>query len=401
MTDAILTTGSATTAPAQKAARLVHIDGARGYLLIAMFIAHFNFTHWTPVIRFHHGNFSPVWDGEFFVLLSGFVCALSYLRPFSKGGMVACELAVLKRLRWVYLYQIIVALSMLYLFVSAWPMRLDSQYVPDLETPLFLQSLQVFTFAKQPLYLGILILYMMLMLFIPVGLWLLETTRTRLFFGILAACWLVAAAGFDQAVLGWIFAHVFDTRPFLSLTGIFNPLSYAVIFYGGFYLGYRYKTEGWDHFKSSILPTSYPVFYAALAITVAFAVAEAGRGMLGSPEWLVEPKRRNVSGIGLISLAAISYIFYFLLNREDLAKPLMWARAVVDSVLRFPPLVMVGRNSLFVYSGHVVAVFTASYFILSNGFEDNRIVVMVVQICALAALLGAARLKKRYLPALP
>ena len=71
MTDAILTTGSATTAPAQKAARLVHIDGARGYLLIAMFIAHFNFTHWTPVIRFHHGNFSPVWDGEFFVLLSG------------------------------------------------------------------------------------------------------------------------------------------------------------------------------------------------------------------------------------------------------------------------------------------------------------------------------------------
>jgi hypothetical protein len=48
-----------------------------------------------------------------------------------------------------------------------------------------------------------------------------------------------------------------------------------------------------------------------------------------------------------------------------------------------------------------VAVFTASYFILSNGFEDNRIVVMVVQICALAALLGAARLKKRYLPALP
>ena len=195
MTDAILTTGSATTAPAQKAARLVHIDGARGYLLIAMFIAHFNFTHWTPVIRFHHGNFSPVWDGEFFVLLSGFVCALSYLRPFSKGGMVACELAVLKRLRWVYLYQIIVALSMLYLFVSAWPMRLDSQYVPDLETPLFVQSLQVFTFAKQPLYLGILILYMMLMLFIPVGLWLLETTRTRLFFGILAACWLVAWAG--------------------------------------------------------------------------------------------------------------------------------------------------------------------------------------------------------------
>jgi hypothetical protein len=62
---------------------------------------------------------------------------------------------------------------------------------------------------------------------------------------------------------------------------------------------------------------------------------------------------------------------------------------------------MVGRNSLFVYSGHVVAVFTSSYFILSNGFEDNRIVVMVVQICALAVLLGVARLKKRYLPALP
>lgn len=401
MSEAVYTTSPAISVPAKKTARLVHIDGARGYLLIAMFIAHFNFTHWTPVLKFHHGNFSAVWDGEFFVLLSGFVCALSYLRAFSKGGMLSCEMAILKRLRWVYLYQVVVALSMLYLFLSAWPMKLDALYVPDQDTPLLLQTLQVLTFAKQPLYLNILILYMALMLFIPVGLWLLEKKRTGLYLTILVTCWLVAAFGWDKALTTWFHANVFDTRPYFALTGTFNPLSYAVIFYGGFYLGYLYKTEGWKRFKTSILPLSYPVFYAALAVSAAFAVAGLGQDLLGVPDWLVNPQRATITVVGLISLSVLSYLVYFLLNKNDLPRPLSWFGTALDAVLSFPPLVTVGRNSLFVYSGHVVAVFLASYFIVSSGLEGNRPAILLVQFITLGALMGAAALKQRYLPALP
>ena len=61
----------------------------------------------------------------------------------------------------------------------------------------------------------------------------------------------------------------------------------------------------------------------------------------------------------------------------------------------------VGRNSLFVYSGHVVVVFLASYFIVSSGLVGNRPIIVLFQFVTLAILMGATALKQRYLPDLP
>ena len=401
MTDATLTAIAVDTAPAKKAARLVHIDGARGYLLLAMFVAHFNFTHWTPIIYLHHGGYTPVWDGEFFVLLSGFVCALSYGSVFQRTGFFGCFKAVIKRLRWVYLYHVIVAFTMLHFFIQAWPLQLDSLYKPDLETPLLIQSLQVFTFVKQPIYLGILLLYIVLMLFIPVAAWLLDRGKTFLFFGIIIVCWLAARLNIDAIAGAWFEQNIIDTSGMFALRSSFSPLSYALLFYGGYYLGYRYKRYGWDDFRQNILPLNYSWFFVAVAAIATFAVAELFREQLNSPTWLYEPNRAEISITGIMGTCAVSYAVYFLLNRKDLPFGLSIIQSIGEKILLHPLLVTVGQSSLFVYSAHVFAVFLPSYFIVATGHQGDRGVIVVVFFTALLALIGLAFVKRRYFPALP
>lgn len=389
-----------------KARRLTHIDGARGYLLLMMFLAHFSFTHWTPIIYLHHGSFSPVWDGEFFVLLSGFVCALAYQGAFAKGGAWACELAVLRRLRWVYIYQIVVAMLMVLLFWAALPIQLGSQSPEALGKTSFggsigHQLLQTLTFAEQPPYLDILILYMMLMLFIPVALILLSRRKFWAYWSILVGLWLVAHFRIDAAAFEAFQHSVFDPAGYFALRGFMNPLSYALIFYAGFYLGFRYKQVGHDEFIRSVLVPRMNLFLACLASIGAFALAELFRGPLGTPEAIFDPKRFQISPQGLIATAASAYAVYFLLASDSLPRPLSWIANLADWLFTLPVLVIVGQSSLFFYSLHTLGVFGSSYVIQVLGMQHDRPFILMTLAATAALLVALAYGKKRFLPTLP
>lgn len=388
-----------TRAQAGTAGRLVHIDGARGYLLAMMFLAHFSFAHWTPAYYLHHGNFTPVFDGEFFVLLSGFVCALSYWRPYERAGMLACGRAVLRRVRWVYLYQVTVALLALALAMMMTPVEPLPGVRPDAATPLAIQLLQSFTLARQPPYLDILVLYMALMLFIPFGFRLLVAGRRWRYFTILAALWLVSWLQLDAAAGRWIGANVFDWSPWFRLRGHFNPLSYALIFYGGFYLGYLYKRHGHAAFVSRILPARSSWFALAAGVVLFFAAAELGKGVFGTPLRLYDPLREEIGPAGLAGLAAAGYCVYYLL----VSRPgrFGWLQGAADRFFRFPLFTLLGQSSLFVYSAHILAVFVASYAIIAAGWSHSYPAILAVMLVTGAAVAGLAWLKKRYLPALP
>lgn len=392
---------------ATKARRLTHIDGARGYLLLMMFLAHFSFTHWTPIIYLHHGSFSPVWDGEFFVLLSGFVCALAYQGAFTKGGAWACELAVLRRLRWVYLYQIAVAMLMVLLFWAALPIKLGSHSPEALgksvasAAPIGPQLLQTLTFAEQPPYLDILILYMMLMLFIPVALMLLSRRKLWLYWSILIGLWLVAHFKVDAAVFVAFQRSMFNPEGYFALRGFMNPFSYALIFYAGFYLGYRYKQVGHEEFIKSVLVPRMGIFIASLGIVGAFAIAELFKAPLGTPEAIYDPKRFQISPHGLIATAASAYAVYFLLAADNLPRPLSWISRLADWLFTLPVLVIVGQSSLFFYSLHTLGVFGSSYIIKATGMEGERPFILAMFAATTALLVALAYTKKRFLPALP
>lgn len=385
--------------PRAASGRLIHIDGARGYLLAMMFLAHFSFAHWTPAYYLHHGNFTPVFDGEFFVLLSGFVCALSYWRPFEKAGMIACETAVLRRVRWVYLYQVTVALAAVALFMAMAPVEPLPGLKPDASTPLGIQILQSFTLAKQPPYLDILVLYMALMLFIPLAFKLLTSGRNWLYFVILGTLWLVSWLQLDAAAGRWIEANLFDWSGYFRLRGHFNPLSYGLIFYGGFFLGYRYKRHGHAAFVMRILPARPAWFALAAAAVLFFAVAEIGKSAFDTPLRLYDPLREEIGPVGLIGLTASAYAVYYLLVSPS--GRLSWLQAAADRFFRFPLFTLLGQSSLFIYSAHILAVFIASYVIIVAGWSHSYAAILLTMAATGAIVVALAWAKKRYFPALP
>ncbi|WP_290935436.1 OpgC domain-containing protein [Hyphomonas sp.] len=381
-----------------KAGRLTVLDGARGYLLVMMFVSHLTSVYGTPLFWFHHGEFSAVMDAEFFIPLSGFVCAISYARPFRRAGAGASALAVLKRLRWLYVYQVAVALMVFALVWTAWPDLLVTGVTPDFETSARVQVLQVMTFARQPHYLDILLIYMLLMLFIPVAQLLLFANRVRLFFGILASCWLFSRLGLDDQVLRLLYTQGVDTRPYFSLAGFFNPLSYALLFYGGFYLGHRFSDEGLAGFRADVVPVSLRYFVLACVIIIGFAIADL---LPGVPGYIHSPARDRYSEVALCSTLAIAYAVYFLLNQPALPEPIASLRSLISGVFRLPALVMIGQNSLFFYSLHVVMVYLASYAIAYWNLGHSLLALLGVQIAVVASAFVLTALKKRLLPGLP
>lgn len=393
---------TADTVPASaKATRLTHIDGARGYLLSMMYLAHSAFALTAMsvpmskgMLRLHHHKLLAVWDAEFFIPLSGFVCALAYLGVFRRDGMMATWQSILKRLKWVYLYQIVVAMSVVLLAAAVAPLPING-YVSGSPGALPEQLLRTLTFVNQPKNLDILLLYIVLMLGMPFGFALLVRRRYFTFAAILIGLWALPVLGIDQAASTYVTENIFAWEDYFRLSGAFNPLSWAVLFYAGFFLGYQFKSKGRD-FAASYMKPDVRLFAIALAICAAMIV-----GRLSPLQAWLEPARVGMAWQSFAVVAAVAYSIYYLLNRTGLPPPLTWLRVVAASVLSFRPLVMLGQNSLFVYSLHVLIVAVLQLVVRQAGLGWNIPAMTLLFFIGYVVLFTTTLLKRRFLPSLP
>lgn len=384
-----------------KAARLTYIDGARGYLLSMMYLAHSATTLKSlsvPITnglrRLHHHQYLAVWDAEFFIPLSGFVCALAYLGVFNRSGWTATWRSILKRLRWVYLYQIIVAMTIVLLSAAVWPLVL-SNYVKDPSISLPMELLSTLTFINQPRYLDILLLYIVLMLGMPFGFALLVRRRYVAFAAILIGLWAISDLGLDKTASTYITTHWFAWQDYIRLSGVFSPFSWAVLFYAGFFLGYQYKSRG-SSFSMSYIRPNRTLFFISIFICVAMVIAR-----LSPISYQLEPKREDISWQSFVVVGAVVYNFYYLFNSRHLPVALSWLRMVFAKILSFPPLVLLGQNSLFVYSVHVIVVALVGLIAKNTSVGENLPAVTIVFLSGYLLILSITWLKRRYLPTLP
>lgn len=372
----------------------------RGVLLLMMMVAHYTHLVSSHVQMIHQGHFMPVFDGEFFVFISGLVCAFAYQGTFAREGVGGCLRAVSRRVRWLYLYQVLATLLVLAVLNAAWPLVIYPEYTPSAQA-LSVQLLRVMTLSLQPRFLDILMLYMALMLFIPVALALLTRGRARLFFAVIIGCWLLAATGVDGA----IYVHVTLPAVLVShsgfVRGTFNPWSYALLFYGAFYLGFRFKQLGKERFTATIIVPRTDLFVAASVVNVGFAVLEVGKHVLGTPEWVYYPARDTISPVGLLSTVSASYMVYYLLVAKHRHRALQTLATWLRGVLTAPALVTIGSSSLFVYSIHGLIIMGGVAILTASGALGNRWATDVVVLASGMILWSLARFKKRHLPTLP
>ena len=379
------------------AARLAVIDGARGYLLVSMYVGHLciewnerGVFSWLNHMR--HSRFLAVGDVEFFLVLSGFVCALSYARVFAAGGVSATGRAVLRRLAWIYGYQVATTVILVLLARGGVPgIDLRTSGAAD---PTWALVLKGFTLAVQPENLDILILYFVLMPVMPLAFVLLDRGRTGVFIGALVAAWLVARIGLDHRASVWITTHGLDWQRWVGLMGHFDPWSYAILFYGGFVLGDRYRRLGDGWLEGAVWRGRWLVAGAAACVVAAFTIGmrTGPHGPLG-----MQPNVRLSVETAAITVSIFTLVVVLLCS-EGLPRPIAALAGVVRAVLSFQLFVFLGQNSLFVYALHVVIVVLVTAVAMSGGGAPGQLTLLALAAAGLAVIVALTWVKRRLLP---
>jgi hypothetical protein len=380
--------------------RLVIIDGIRGYLLLMMMLAHFWLQIYTPLFRLHVGKYSPVYDAEFFIPISGMVCALAYHSTYVRGGVIDTFISVIKRLRWLYVYQVVATLLIIALVKVTGPLAMPSS-VEIASAPLLELLLAVPGLGIQPDYLVVLLIYINLMPFIPAAFKLLSSGSTRTYFGILIALWLASAFNVDDWGARQLRLDSLAISEYVYLVGVFKPMSYALLFFTGFYLGFVLKTKGYEEIVQRKIPLRWAWFWGAAAVNICFAVIELSIPRFHWPLWLYERGFGDFSASSAVSTAAISYCVYFLICKSSLPKPISLIQDFLRWLFTRPVLVVTGQNSLFVYAVHVVISWATICLVIDRNWSGQAIFANGALIASIALLPMLAYLKRRYIPMLP
>lgn len=383
---------------APSASRLQLIDGVRGYLLSAMFLAHVGIEMRElgsrSILRLaRHDRYLPVGDVDFFLFLSGFVTALAYLPSFTNGGIAGTGKAVLRRIRWLYLYQVGATMLLILLVRLAGLQGVDLR-AGDETTSTWILLLQAMTFAVMPENLDILMLYIVMMPFMP---WVLKWLGEKRFwqlFAVLIALWTIAHLGLDVRVQAWLIGHGFDWRPYFSLMGHFNPLSYALLFYTGFAIGHAWSKEG-PAVMTRIAPPRLALVAAAMAIVLIYAV---GTRLLQRPPFWVQAPSELLTIHTALNTVAVLYLFYWLLGTPHEKPAVIWLQKLVTGFFTLRFFVFLGRNGLFAYAIHVVIVAILKHLVMTGELETSHGAILALTATGLATIGVLTMLKRRWLP---
>lgn len=383
------------------AGRLVYLDGIRGYLLTMMYLIHFQamsqgFGTSFFLAALHHGNLLPVYDAEYLVPLSGFVSALAYSGVYRAGGLWAAQVTVIKRVRSLYIYQIVTGIIVIML-----PLLFRTQFGIPKTTPLWQQLGDVLTLVYQPDNVQILVLFMAVMLFIPLAFRALERFGAMYFTAIIMVCWMIGPSGIDVDMSAWITDHIFPWTQYFQLSGFFNPFSWGSLFYAGFLGGWMYKTR----------PATVKIFdrrvmdrwlVASLAVCGFFSIGRAIDTILNlGSATLFYPSRAMVSLQSFATIGATCFIvFYLLVGKAADTSPSRMSTGL-DAVLHFRWFVLLGQNSLFIYSMHVVVLMAMTLWLSAMPRYPSQMLMLALFIAGYATMLITSKLKRRYLPTLP
>lgn len=218
--------------------------------------------------------------------------------------------------------------------------------------------------------------YAIFLFFTPAALWLLRKGYWYLLIAI--------------SLTVWCLFPISPLPPEIS-----QPISWQVIFFGGFIIGYYWPvlTKYWQKLsantRKAIGVTLVSSAVVTMATSVLFVYGHEIGGALGTQldnlHRMVELSfNKDRMPITRILLGAIWFWAIFLVCRkyeDTIVKRVGWF---------FLPL---GENSLYVYTIQAFVVFFAHLFILYPGGSDNILVNLVVSLAALALVWLAVRTK--------
>jgi hypothetical protein len=203
--------------------RDLRIDLLRGFAVFAMIANHFGGASWLYLIT--GGDTFMVSAAEAFIFISGVTVGIVYGALALKEGLRAAQVKAFKRA--LTLYKLMVVLTLLFAGVSVlFNLPWSSQI--QIDNPLIF-AFNVVT-MRQTMYLtDIPLMYTLLMLAAPVGLWLLVKRRTLVLLAVSSALWFAFQLFPAQVQVPW---------PIVGNT-TFNLAAWQLLFFGAMAIGFH------------------------------------------------------------------------------------------------------------------------------------------------------------------
>ncbi|MBS3964532.1 MAG: OpgC domain-containing protein [Methylomonas sp.] len=285
------------TAPA-KAPRNLGLDFFRGLALIVIFINHMPGNPWFHITPSRLG---PSDAAEAFVFLSGFAAALAYGKSFSQAGILLGSVQVLTRCIQLYLAHLALFMAMVFLSISIDRWGLDNLDYFLNQTRDAVKNL--LTLRYVPNFIGILPMYLVIMLWLPV-VWALSRLHRA------AALAFPVVLYLSTIKLNWAFI----ADPLTGNTWYFNPFCWQLLFFTGFGFG-----NGWLPMpRASSLLTTVCLLYVVACFPLENAWRYDGLGAITAwrEHWLMLLDKSQLGILRYLHFLAMAYLIRLWMLRH-------------------------------------------------------------------------------------
>ncbi|MBO9519418.1 MAG: OpgC domain-containing protein [Porphyrobacter sp.] len=339
------------------------LDILRGYAMVTIVLNHFAVLLFQvgldgfPIPTLTYFGFSSA--AEIFFLMSGWMVGLVYLRRPNRDALV------LKRAAKIYAFNVIAFVAAIFAAWLAGPAVAKATDVSFTLAHPLTEVARFLVFLQHPFLLGVLMLYVLFMLAVPLAARLLDRSPALL----------IAASGAIYLTV--------QVVPQLNLPGgapngdlqwNFNPLAWQLLFFVGMWLGkIGFHRTAFDYFAGRIVVTAALV---ALLLLCAVLYRLDLRGVLSVPfvgKENLEPVRLVHAVFVVATLAAL------IANAPSILKPVLdW-------------LALNGRQTLYCFTASIPLTYLATglWLAVGGGYVAYlAIAALMVLVITLVALLA-------------
>ncbi len=359
----------AVSIPVAATERELRLDLFRGLALWLIFIDHLppNILTWLTIRNYGFSDAT-----EIFIFISGYTAAFVYGRALLDRGFVVAAARILKRV-----WQIYVAHVFLFTIFLA-----EISYVASsFENPLYSEEMGILDFLKQPdvtivqalllkfrpVNMDVLPLYIVLMLFLPPILWLMQRKAD-----------LTLALSVGLYALTWEFDLALPAYP--NGVWYFNPFAWQLLFVFG-----AWCALGGAKRMSRILSSPVTLWICgayllfAFYVTLTWHVPQLNHFMPRIVErWMYPIDKTNLDVLRFAHFLALAALTVRFLPKDWPGLKSLWLR----------PLILCGQHSLEIFCIGVFLAF-AGHFILAE-VGGGAGIHFVVSLCGILIMSGAA-----------
>jgi hypothetical protein len=355
--------------------RDLRLDLFRGLALWLIFLDHIpgNVVSWITIRNYGFSDAT-----EIFIFISGYTAAFVYGKAMRDHGFLVSSARILRRA-----WQIYVA----HVFLFAIYLAEISYVAASFENPLYTEEMGVLNFLKhpdvtivqalllkfKPVNMDVLPLYIVLLLFFPPVLWLLQRRPN-----------VALSASFALYALNWDFGLNLSAYP--GGTWYFNPSAWQLLFVFGAWCAVGGAKRLADVLQSRVtlvLAIAYLLF--AFAVTLTWHIPALGQFV---PHWLSAVMypidKTNLDVLRFADFLALAIVTLRFVPRDWPALETPWLR----------PAILCGQHSLEIFCLGVFLSF-AGHFLMAQ-ISDGVAMHVTVSMAGIVIMVGTAWLLSWY-----